>query len=201
MCWNRWIRNQLAQIERLSNAASYWVFAPAWLQRDNFCGRADGRFLSARNPLVAELGNPMGQSGYLTARRFLVDDAGASRPHQGRLGRHQGRLSGSLVTAIDGVFDTAQRRSHARAAGFIHFGAARDLARGLLGRFGVGHRSVPGFASVIANDAAVIACAKKRRRRDRRREAPLIVGSRRGVNAKTTRQDAKTEPRLLNLMP
>ena len=104
---------------------------------------------------VAERGDPMGQSGYLTARRFLVDDAGASGPHERGLGRHQSRLRGSLVAALDSVFNMAQRRAHARAAGFIHFGAPRNLARGLFGRFGVGHRSVPGFASVIAKGAAL----------------------------------------------
>src|SRR5258708_13495609 len=91
----------------------------------------------------------MGKSGFLTARRFLVDDAGASGVHERGLSSDQGRLGGSLVAACDSIFDPAQRRAHARAAGFIHFSAARDLARGLLGRFGVGHRSVLGFASVM----------------------------------------------------
>jgi len=112
-------------------------------------------FYQQKSALVAELGDPMGQSGYLTARRFLVDDAGASRPHERGLSRHQSSLGGTLVTARDRVLDMTQRRAHARAAGFIHFGTPRNLARGLLGRFGVGHRSVPGFASVIAKGAAL----------------------------------------------
>src|SRR5260370_36288418 len=80
---------------------------------------------------------------------FLVDGAGGGGPDERGLSRHQRRLRGSLVAARDSLFDSAQRRADARAAGFIHFSAARDLARGLLGRFGVGHRSVLGFASVM----------------------------------------------------
>jgi hypothetical protein len=35
-----------AQIERLHHAAAHRGFAPRLLRRRNFCGRADGRFLS-----------------------------------------------------------------------------------------------------------------------------------------------------------
>src|SRR5713101_898556 len=140
---------------------AYCVFTPALAPQGQFLRESRWPIsISTRAALVAELGDPMGQSGYLTARRFLVDDAGAGRPHESGLGRHQSRFRGSLVTAHDSVFDIAQRRAHARAAGFIHFGAARDLARGLLGRFGVGHRSVPGFASVIAYGAALLPAQK-----------------------------------------
>src|SRR5215470_16985355 len=57
--------------------------------------------INTKNPLslVAEFGDPMGQPGYLAARRFLVDDAGASRPHESGLGCNQSGLCGSLVSA------------------------------------------------------------------------------------------------------
>src|SRR5215471_20096148 len=98
-----------------------------------------GGSTASRRALAAELGDPMSQSGYLTARRFLMDDPGAGRPHESGFGCHQSRLRGSLIAACDRIFNPTQRTAHARAACFIHFSAARDLARGLFGRFGVGH--------------------------------------------------------------
>ena len=156
------------------------MFRPGWrcgvltrvqLAEDNLCAIINRR----SSTLVSELSDPVGQSGYLTARRFLVDDAGASRPHESGLGGHQSRRCGGLISARDGVFDVAQRSAHARAPRLIHFSAARDLARGLFGRFGVGHRSVPGFASVILGNAA-LSPAQKSGGEIAAEMAPLIVG-------------------------
>ena len=111
----------------------------------NYCCGVEGGHYGAldhragRKKSLTELGNPVREPRYLSARRLFVDDPGAGRSHERRFGSHQSRLCGALVAALDGVLDAAQRTAHARTARFVDFSTARDLARGLLGRFGVGH--------------------------------------------------------------
>src|SRR5262245_29434951 len=89
--------------------------------------------------LAAEFGNPMSESGYLTTRSFLMDDPGAGCPHERGFGRYQSRLCGGFIAACDRIFDVTQRTAHARTTPLIYRGAASNLARGLFGRFGIGH--------------------------------------------------------------
>src|SRR5215831_20577021 len=64
-----------------------------------------GGSTASRRALAAELGDPMSQSGYLTARRFLMDDPGTGRPHQSGFGCHQSRPRGGLIAACDRIFN------------------------------------------------------------------------------------------------
>src|SRR5262245_20691635 len=61
------------------------------------------------------------------------------RPHDDRLRFLQGRKRGLTVAAGDRLFDLAQIGAHPRSARLVDVGAARDLARGLLGGFGIRH--------------------------------------------------------------
>jgi hypothetical protein len=58
---------------------------------------------------------------------------------QSRLGLRQGGRCAAVIAGSNGLFDLANRGTHARAARFVNDGSAHGLARGFLGGFRIGH--------------------------------------------------------------
>src|ERR1700722_4105144 len=86
-----------------------------------------------------ELGDLMRQPRNLPARIVLVDDIALCRLHELRL-RTRHRLQRRVaITALDRIFDRANRATHLCAARLIDDSAAGNLAGRLLGGGSIGH--------------------------------------------------------------
>src|SRR5262249_17808499 len=83
--------------------------------------------------LLAEFGNAMGETRNFSAGIALVNDAALPCAHDSGLSRLECRERRIAIAALDRLFDLAHRIPQERTATFVHFGAARDHARGFAG--------------------------------------------------------------------
>jgi len=97
-------------------------------------GRVDG--------LGRELGDPMRQTGDLAACGIGMHDAFLRRPHDDRLCFFERRERRAAVAARDRFLDLAHAPAQLRPASLVDLGSPRDLAGGLAGRSGIGHRAL-----------------------------------------------------------
>lgn len=68
-----------------------------------------------------------------------MHDALLRRADQSRLGLRQGSRRAAVIAGSNGLFDLANRGTHARAPRFVNDGSAHGLARSFLGGFRIGH--------------------------------------------------------------
>src|SRR5712691_9159354 len=154
-------------------------------RRDHTQGRAASwraapgtRFRRSRSR--AELGDPRDEPRYLAAGAVLVQDPLLGRTHDLRFGflhHHEGAIA---VAGGDRLLDPAHIIAHARAARLVDDRAPRDLARGLLGGFGIGHGRSSSASTPLP---ASLWCFSENRGRRASRGALLIVRAAQGVNA------------------
>jgi hypothetical protein len=107
------------------------VFSAEYSEIHKFLGKNLSALISST--LLDKFRNAMSETRNFPASIALVNDAALRRAHDhrfSRLERSQGRVA---ITALDRFFDLAHRIPQHRAATFVHFGAARDHARGFAG--------------------------------------------------------------------
>src|SRR5262245_4247912 len=83
--------------------------------------------------LLAEFGNAMGEARNFPAGIALVNDAALRCAHDNGLSRLECQERRIAIAALDRLFDLSHRIPQERTATFVHFGAARDHARGFAG--------------------------------------------------------------------
>src|SRR5436305_8882858 len=81
----------------------------------------------------------MRQPRYFAARGISMDDALLRRAHDQWLGFFEGRQRLSAIASRNGLFDSPDVAAHFRAARFIDFSAARNLACSFAGGIGICH--------------------------------------------------------------
>src|SRR5215475_4421878 len=89
--------------------------------------------------LLPELGDAVRQARYFAAGRVLMDDALLRRAHDLGFGVLERGKRAVAIAAGDRLFDLDDGGPQARAPRLVYFSATRDLARSLLGGFGIGH--------------------------------------------------------------
>lgn len=103
---------------------------------------------------------------------------------QSRLGLRQGCRCAAVIAGSNGLFDLANRGTHARAPRFVNDGAAHGLPRGFLGGFRISHtcwtqRIVTGAALIGSRRNTVNGAARGTLRNTRqRRGAPACYPGR-----------------------
>jgi hypothetical protein len=96
-----------------------------------------------------------------------MHDALLRRADQSRLGLRQGCRCAAVIAGSNGLFDLANRGTHARAPRFVNDGSAHGLPRGFLGGFRISHtcwtqRIVTGAALIGSRRNTVNGAARAR---------------------------------------
>jgi hypothetical protein len=107
--------------------------------------------------LCAELGDLVDEPRHLATGGVAMNGAHLAGADYRRLRfRHGGNCSGAIAGG-DRFLDFTHGGAQARAPRLIDHGTARDLARGLLGGFGIGHADrAGGFPRMDENKAAAL---------------------------------------------